>query len=46
MMGSCATSVFYLCHEDIPQANIDLISADFCIVSVRKYGFYILAEVR
>lgn len=46
-MGNCVTCVFYLCHENIPQeANIDLICADFHIFSIRKYGFYIRAEVR
>lgn len=43
-MGTCATGV--LRHEKTPQANIDLISADFHIVCIRKYGLYILAEVR
>lgn len=45
-METCATGVFYLCHGDNPQANVGLISEDFHIVSVRNYGFYMLAEVR
>lgn len=45
-MRTCATGIFYLCHEDILQENIDLISPDFHIVSIKKYGLYTLAEAR
>lgn len=45
MMGICATAVFYLHHECIPQANTDLISANVFIVSIRKSESYISQKV-